>query len=253
MPLSIASLNSGSNGNCYYIGNEDDAVLIDVGISCRETERRMARLELSIRKVRAIFISHEHSDHIRGVEVLSRKHGIPVYMTLLTYSQSRMRPDPSLVRSFLAHEPVEIGSLTIHPIPKQHDGVDPCSFSVSSNGTTVGVFTDIGIACDQVAERFSQCHAAFLEANYDEKMLQDGNYPIHLKRRIRGGRGHLSNTQALETFMWYRAPFLKLLLLSHLSANNNHPQIVLDLFQPHTNGVQVTVASRHEASQVYCI
>jgi phosphoribosyl 1,2-cyclic phosphodiesterase len=253
MPLSIASLNSGSNGNCYYIGNEDDAVLIDAGISCRETERRMARLELSIRKVRAIFISHEHSDHIRGVEVLSRKHGIPVYMTELTYRQSRMRPDPSLVRSFLAHEPVEIRSLTVHPIPKQHDGIDPFSFTVSGDGILVGVFTDIGIACDQVVERFSQCHAAFLEANYDEKMLQDGNYPIHLKRRIRGGKGHLSNTQALETFMWYRAPFLKLLLLSHLSANNNHPQIVLDLFQPHANGVQVTVASRHEASQVYCI
>ncbi|NQV01705.1 MAG: MBL fold metallo-hydrolase, partial [Bacteroidia bacterium] len=214
MSLYLSSLNSGSNGNCYYVGNDDDAVLIDAGISCRETERRMARLELSIAKVRAIFISHEHGDHIRGVEVLSRKHGIPVYMTSATYMSSRMRPVATLMRSFSAHEKVQLGELTVHPFPKQHDGIDPHSFSVSCNGTTVGVFTDIGIACDEVAERFSQCHAAFLEANYDEAMLQEGNYPIHLKRRIRGRRGHLSNTQALETFIWYRSPFLKLLLLS---------------------------------------
>ncbi len=253
MSLFLASLNSGSNGNCYYIGNEDDAVLIDAGLSCRETERRMSRLELSIAKVRAIFISHEHGDHIRGVEVLSRKHGIPVYITPATYHGSRMRPDPSLVRSFSAHEAVQAGSLTVHPISKQHDGIDPYSFSVSSNGTTVGVFTDIGIACDQIVERFSQCHAAFLEANYDETMLHEGNYPIHLKRRIRGGKGHLSNTQALETFIWYRASFLKLLILSHLSAHNNKPEIVSELFAPHANGTTIAIASRYKESELYRI
>ena len=253
MPLYLASLNSGSNGNCYYVGNDEDAVLIDAGISCRETERRMAGLELSISKVRAIFISHEHGDHIRGVEVLSRKHGIPVYMSSETFRSSRIRPDATLLRFFSAHEQVQLGELTVHPIPKQHDGIDPHSFSVSCNGTTVGVFTDIGITCDHVVERFSQCHAVFLEANYDETMLREGNYPIHLKRRIRGGRGHLSNTQALEMFIWYRSPFLKLLILSHLSANNNRPEIVSELFAPHANGTQITIASRDEASKVYCI
>lgn len=253
MSLCISSLNSGSNGNCYYIGNDRDAVLIDAGISCRETERRMARLELSFGKVRAIFISHEHSDHIRGVEVLSRKHGIPVYMTPATYRSSRMRPDPAWVKSFSADGPVQIGGLTVHPVPKQHDGIDPYSFSVSCKGITVGVFTDIGIACDAVVERFSQCHAAFLETNYDETMLQEGNYPIHLKRRIRSDRGHLSNTQALETFIWYRAPFLKLLILSHLSENNNRPEIVSKLFAPHANGTTIAIASRYKESEVYYI
>jgi len=253
MSLYLASLASGSNGNCYYIGNEDDAVLIDAGISCRETERRMSRLGLSLQMVRAIFISHEHGDHIRGVEVLSRKHGIPVYITPSTYRNSRMRPDPSLARSFLAHEPVQIASLNVHPVPKQHDGIDPHSFSVTGNGVTVGVFTDIGIACDHVVDHFSRCHAAFLEANYDETMLLEGNYPIHLKRRIRGGKGHLSNTQALETFIWYRAPFLKLLILSHLSENNNHPQIVFDLFKPYANGTEVVIASRYQESELHQI
>lgn len=253
MSLYIASLNSGSNGNCYYIGNEKDAVLIDAGISCRETERRMIRLGLSLRKVRAIFISHEHIDHVRGVEVLSRRYSIPVYMTTATYLSSRIRPDPALLRYFSTCEPVQVDDFIVHPIPKQHDGIDPHSFSVSCHGITVGVFTDIGIASNPVVDHFSQCHAAFLEANYDEIMLQNGNYPIHLKRRIRGGKGHLSNNQALETFIWYRASFLKLLILSHLSANNNRPEIVSELFMPHANGTHIAIASRDEASEVFAV
>ncbi len=253
MSLYLASLNSGSNGNCYYVGNSHDAVLIDAGISCRETERRMARLGLSMGNVHAIFISHEHSDHTRGVKVLSRKYGIPVYMTALTHLNSRLRPGPSLLRTFTAHEPVHIGGLTVHPFPKRHDGSDPHSFSVACNDITVGVFTDIGMACEEVIQHFSRCHAAFLEANYDETMLQQGSYPAYLKQRIRGGQGHLSNSQALEIFTCHRSPFLKLLILSHLSAHNNHPQIVSGLFAPHANGTHITIASRYRESEVYCI
>lgn len=253
MSLYIASLNSGSNGNCYYIGNQDDAVLIDAGISCRETERRMARLGLSVQHVRAIFISHEHSDHVGGVEVLSRRYRIPVFMTSATYLSSSRRPDPALLQSFSPMEPVQVGSLTVHPIPKYHDGIDPHSFTVSSNGITVGVFTDIGMPCRHVTSHFSRCHAAFLEANYDEVMLMEGRYPIHLKHRIRGDRGHLSNHQALELFIRHRAPYLKLLLLSHLSAQNNDPAIVTGLFAPHANGTEVSIASRDQESEVYYI
>lgn len=253
MTLSIASLNSGSNGNCYYIGNENDAVLIDAGLSCRETERRMLRLGLSIGKVRAIFISHEHNDHIKGVEVLSRRYGIPVYMTTATYLSSRMRPDPALLRSFSTCEPVQVNDFSVHPIPKQHDGIDPHSFTVSCNGFTVGVFTDIGEASTHIVDHFRRCHAVFLEANYDEMMLETGGYPVHLKRRIRSEVGHLSNNQALELFLAHRAPFLKLLILSHLSANNNHPNILSSLFAPHANGTRVTIASRDEASEVFTL
>ena len=253
MSLYLASLNSGSNGNCYYIGNDNEAVLIDAGISCRETERRMARLGLSVRNVSGIFISHEHGDHTLGLEVLSRRHGIPVYMTDVTYLKSRIRPDSSLFRPFYAHEPIHVGTITVHPFPKQHDGIDPHSFSVSCNDITVGVFTDIGIACDHVVDHFSRCHAAFLEANYDETMLEEGRYPLFLKRRIRDGQGHLSNMQALEIFTRHRAPFLKLLVMSHLSANNNRPEIVSNLFTPQSNGTQIAIASRYEESGLYCI
>ena len=253
MPLYLSSINSGSNGNCYYIGTDHDAVLIDAGISCRETERRMARIGLSMEKVRAIFISHEHNDHTRGVEVLSRKHQLPVYITTQTHRKSLLWIDPLLLRPFKPHEPVSIGSLTVIPFPKRHDGIDPHSFTVTGNGITAGVFTDIGAACPHLVRNLKKCHAAFLETNYDEIMLEEGSYPLRLKRRIRGGHGHLSNRQALDIFLGYRAPFLRLLLLSHLSENNNHPQIAYDLFAPHANGTRIAIASRNEESELFCI
>ena len=253
MPLYIASLNSGSNGNCYYISDGKEAVLIDAGISCRETERRMIRLGLPIRKVRAIFITHEHTDHTRGAEVLSRKHGIPVYITGATYRNSRMNLDQDLVRTFRAGTPEEAGSLLVNPFPKMHDASEPHSFTVSAHGLTAGVFTDIGMACEHVAYHLGQCHAAFLEANYDEGMLERGSYPVYLKRRIRGMEGHLSNDQALELFTTHKSPRMQLLVLSHLSAENNHPQLVHELFSRHANGTKIVVASRHEESELFCI
>jgi phosphoribosyl 1,2-cyclic phosphodiesterase len=117
----------------------------------------------------------------------------------------------------------------------------------------VGVFTDIGAACEHVISHFSKCHAAFLEANYDETMLEEGRYPYFLKRRIRGENGHLSNLQSLEIFTRYRAPYLDLLVLSHLSEHNNHPQIVQDLFTAHANGTRIAVASRYKESEVFSV
>jgi len=247
----MASLNSGSNGNCYYIGNGADSVLIDAGISCRETERRMVRLGLSIRTIRAIFITHEHTDHTRGAEVLSRKYGIPVHITEATYKHSRMKLEPGMMKTFIPGFPLPVGLLMVTPFSKRHDASDPVSFTVTGNGLTVGVFTDIGIACNAVKQHMSQCHAAFLESNYDEQMLENGRYPVHLKRRIRGEKGHLSNDQALELFIAHRSSFLNLLVLSHLSAENNDPQRVLDIFNPQANGTRIVVASRYEESEVY--
>src|ERR1700710_143195 len=111
MSLFVASLNSGSNGNCYYVGSEREAILVDAGISCRETETRMARLGLSMRKVKAIFVSHEHSDHIRGITVLAKKYQLPVYITQATLLHGGLRLDEHLVSSFLADEPIRIGNL----------------------------------------------------------------------------------------------------------------------------------------------
>lgn len=253
MSLYLCSLNSGSNGNCYYLGNENEAVLVDAGISCRETVHRLERSGLSIKNIKAIFISHEHIDHIRGVEVLSRKYNIPVYLTASTLKQSRLRLEPRLIRQFLPLEKIKIGSLKVKPFPKQHDGIDPHSFIITSKGITAGVFTDIGMVCENLVSHIGCCHAVFLESNYDEIMLENGSYPVYLKRRIRGGKGHLSNHQALDLFLNHRAPFLKLLILSHLSAQNNNPRMVQDLFIPHANGTRIEIAQRYSETRVFQI
>ncbi|MBU9936997.1 MAG: MBL fold metallo-hydrolase [Ferruginibacter sp.] len=252
MALFIASLNSGSNGNCYYVGNSSEAVLIDVGISCRETEKRMKQLGLSMKTLKAIFVSHEHGDHIKGVSTLANKYSLPVYITGLTAGNG-----PRLIRhlskTFVANEPVAVGQLTITPFTKNHDAVDPHSFIISHQDITVGVFTDIGTVCEQVTHYFRQCHAAFLEANYNEAMLENGGYPLHLKNRIRGDKGHLSNRQALELFLQHRPSFMSHLLLAHLSKENNSPGLVESLFKENANGTEVIVASRYQATAVYTI
>jgi phosphoribosyl 1,2-cyclic phosphodiesterase len=251
MSLFITSLNSGSNGNCYYIGNREEAIIVDAGLSCRETEKRMNRLGLDIKSVKAIFISHEHSDHIFGLPVLTKKYQVPVYITERTRLNSGMQLQPHLVCAFNAYEPVEIGNMTIHAFPKQHDAADPHSFIVSTNGVKVGIFTDIGNACNNVTDSFAQCNAVFLESNYDEAMLMNGRYPYHLKQRIRGGKGHLSNKQAFELFTGCRSPFMSHLLLSHLSRENNTHEIVEGMFQPHAKMTEVVIASRYKETAIY--
>lgn len=253
MSLTISSLNSGSNGNCYYIGNEDEAILVDAGISCRETEKRMTRLGLSMQKVKAIFISHEHSDHIRGVNILSKKHKIPVYITPSTLTFSRLDLPHSPVLPFKAFEPIKIGKLSITSFPKSHDASDPHSFVIDYKGIKVGVFTDIGFVCGQLISHFRQCHAVILEANYDEELLEKSAYPYFLKKRISGGNGHLSNTQALDLFKSHKPSFMTHLLLGHLSKNNNCPLQVQELFNKHADGVEVIVASRFEETPLYHI
>ena len=227
--------------------------MVDAGISCRETEKRMLRLGLSIRKVKAIFVSHEHSDHINGIPVLAKKYQLPVYITPPTLQNGGLRLDEQLVIPFAGFQTIGIGELLVTAFPKEHDASNPHSFIISCRDIKVGVFTDIGIACEHVVHHFSQCHAAFLEANYDDEMLDKGSYPFHLKRRIRGGNGHLSNKQALELFISHRPPFMSHLLLSHLSKNNNDPKLVQELFDNCAGGVSIIVASRYKESAVYQI
>lgn len=253
MSLYVASLNSGSNGNCYYIGNGHEAVLVDAGLSCRETERRMARLSLSMKTVKAIFISHEHGDHIKGVNVLSKKYSLPVYFTEGTFRFSRLSVEKSKVKIFGADEQLSVGNLHITAFAKHHDARDPHSFVIEGHDVTVGVFTDIGNVCENLTRHFKRCHAAFLEANYDADMLENGRYSIHLKERIRGGKGHLSNDEALELFRTHKPAHMSHIFLAHLSQDNNDPELVARLFNEHAGSTEVVVASRHNETGVYHI
>ena len=253
MSLFISSLNSGSNGNCYYVGNDKEGVLVDVGISCKEVEKRMERLNLSLNKVKALFISHEHGDHIKGLQVLSKKYSLPIYITTRTLNNSHLILEESLINIFKAYEPVLVGDLMVTAFPKRHDASDPYSFVVEGNGVKIGVLTDIGSVCDHVIENFKQCNAAFLEANYDEMLLENGHYPYHLKDRIRGNNGHLSNKQALELFVNHKHENMSHVILSHLSKDNNCPILVKDLFTKHANNTKVIVASRLQESEIFHI
>jgi phosphoribosyl 1,2-cyclic phosphodiesterase len=253
MALFISSLNTGSNGNCFYIGNADEAILVDAGLSCKETEIRMQRLSLCMSKIKAIFISHEHSDHIRGLPVLAKKYQIPVYITQPTLLSSKQQIQQDLIRQFVAYVPLTVGNLNITAFPKKHDAAEPHSFTICCNDVTVGVFTDIGGHCEHVIDNFKNCNAAFLEANYDDEMLDNGRYPYFLKNRIRGGNGHLSNKQALDLFLAHKPAYMSHLFLSHLSKDNNCPKLVHDLFQSHANGTEIIVASRLQETAVYHI
>jgi phosphoribosyl 1,2-cyclic phosphodiesterase len=253
MALTLASLNSGSNGNCYYVGNADEAVLIDAGISCRETERRLKRLGLTIEKVKAIFITHEHNDHISGLHKLIKRHNIPVYVSLATRQSFSLEWSIKLSHSFSTYQPVNIGNLSITALPKYHDAADPHSFLITHQNTTVGVFTDMGRVCKHLISNFKQCHAAILESNYDEEMLESGGYPQHLKNRIRGGFGHISNKQALQLFMEHRPDFMSHLLLGHLSHHNNKPELVANMFNTVAGHTKIVIASRYRETEVFQI
>nr|WP_315422697.1 MBL fold metallo-hydrolase [uncultured Pedobacter sp.] len=253
MALYFTSINSGSNGNCYYIGNDNEAVLVDIGLTCKEVEIRMNRLGLPISKVKAVFISHEHSDHIKGVAVFAKKYKLPVYISTATLKSSRLLLDANNTFSLSHQQHIHIGDLKIAAFSKFHDAADPYSFTIECNEVRVGVFTDIGSVCDRLITHFKSCHAAFLEANYDAQMLESGKYPYFLKRRITGGHGHLSNTQALELFINHKAPYMSHLLLSHLSKDNNSAELVENLFKNVAGDTFVKVASRYEETELYYV
>ena len=248
--LEICAIAWGSNGNCYYIGNEKDAVLIDAGISCKQILLRMESKGLNPLKLKAVFISHEHRDHMRGARVMSKRLHIPVYMTSRTYMAAYNNLKPDYPKFFDAGEQIEVGKFVIHSFLKNHDASEPCSFRVEYNGKNVGVFTDIGDPCENVSAHVQRCDALFLESNYDEEMLRNGRYPFYLKQRIASEVGHLSNIQALKLIEEFAGQNLKHIFLSHLSAENNTPEIAFETFKILQNRYNVQLTSRYAAGEI---
>ena len=249
--IEICALASGSNGNCYYIGNNEEAILIDAGITCKQILNRMEQKGLNPQKIKAVFISHEHSDHVRGVRVLGKKLDIPVYMTNGTFKTLYITHQPLAVRYITPGEPIQVGAFTIHPFLKNHDGKEPASFRIESEGFNVGVFTDIGNPCINVISHLKQCHALFLETNYDEKMLWEGDYPYYLKKRIGSDVGHLSNKQAYILLRDYGCEDLKCVFLSHLSAENNTPEKAFMEMESLSCKFKIKLTSRIEPGEVF--
>ena len=248
--VELCALASGSNGNCYYIGTEDEAILIDVGVSRKQVMLRMQEKGLDSKKIKGIFISHEHADHTRGVKILGKYLNIPVYMTKGTFENTWNPNRPGAYGLFIPGESLQLGKFTIHPFLKKHDAANPCSFRVEVNGKNIGVMTDIGEVCENVSYHFSLCDAVFLESNYDKTMLIEGNYPYHLKQRVLSSVGHLSNEQAFELAKNHASPKLQHIILSHLSGENNTPEIAFNTFKSLENLYSLHLTDRKAASEI---
>lgn len=251
----ICSLASGSNGNAYYIGTKDEAILIDCGISYRQVVNRAKSACIDLRKVKAVFITHEHSDHVRGLRVFCQNFNVDCYMTKGTALKCRTFYMPQYPAKAINYgDVVNVGPFAVHCFEKPHDVEEPCSFRVQVADINIGVFTDIGCSCHGLVENLRECHIAFLESNYDEAMLWAGKYPQYLKQRVASDHGHLSNEQAAAIVRDVNPPHLHTIILSHLSADNNHPRIAHKAFDEFKEkGINIMHASRYEAGPLFAI
>jgi len=252
--LEICALASGSNGNCYYIGNDQEAILVDAGLSARQLQIRMQERGINPSTIKAVLVTHEHGDHCRGVRVFSKRLGdVPVYLTKKTFLAIRRNQQPAGAVWFDPGVPFRVGHFEVFPFAKQHDAVDACSFRIRYDDRHVGVMTDIGEPCEQVKRHFSMCDAVFLETNYDEDMLWEGPYPYYLKQRVSSAFGHLSNEQAFRLAESFAGERLKMILLSHLSAENNTPEKAFSAFHPLQKSYCIELTSRQASTRVYSI
>ena len=252
--IEFCSLASGSNGNCYYVGNETDAVLIDGGISNRRFVERAESVEVDTTKIRALFVSHEHYDHVAGLKSISHRHNIPVYFSAPTYNALSRRKRPQDYKLFDGVISIKVASnIEVFPFKKHHDAVDPYSFIVKVNDSYIGIITDIGVADSVCVDSFSKCRVVFLEMNYDYEMLQKGSYPQYLKERIHSENGHLSNTDAINLIQNHSFSGLSHIIASHISAENNSHSIIEKLIEPFANRYCIEFAPRFAAGNHYVI
>ncbi len=248
--LAIA-LQSGSNGNCIYVESEQTRVLFDAGISGLQAERRLAAFGRSICDVDALFISHEHADHIACAGIYQRKFGLPLYVTQPTLSQAaRWRALGKLadVRYFVPGEQLACGDLKVETIRTPHDGIDSTAFVVECAGRRLGLLTDLGHVFKELPQIVSSLDGILIESNYDPSLLESGPYPPRLKQRIRGNGGHLSNQEAAELLCSAASSRLVWACLAHLSEQNNTPTLAIQAHAQLVAGrVQLLAASRRGA------
>lgn len=221
--MRFASLGSGSKGNATLVQAGDTLVMVDCGFSLRETLRRLERLALRPEQLDAILVTHEHSDHCAGVAALSRRFGIPVYLSHGTAGTGRCDGSHRL-QCFNSEDTFDVGCLSVKAVTVPHDAAEPCQFLFSAGARTLGILTDLGSVTPHVLENFRRCHSLLLEFNHDLPMLQAGRYPPALKRRVGGDWGHLSNAQAAQLLRDLGGAPSGHLVIAHISENNNSRQ-----------------------------
>ncbi len=260
--MRMCSIASGSSGNCIYVGSDNHHLLIDAGISGKRVETGLKGLELSGKDIDGILLTHEHSDHIKGLGVLARKYGLPIYATPGTAEAvkgmgSLGKIDSSLFVEIHADQDFQIGDLEISPFHISHDAADPVAFRIACGKKKMAVATDLGVYTDYTIEHLKGLDVLLLEANHDIHMLQVGAYPYPLKQRISGELGHLSNETAGKLLCQVLHDDLKAVMLGHLSKENNYAELAYETVKleialgdtPYKPGdFPLSVAGREEAS-----
>ncbi|MCR4830695.1 MAG: MBL fold metallo-hydrolase [Pseudobutyrivibrio sp.] len=262
--MDFFSIASGSSGNCICVGDDSTHVMIDAGISGKRIEAGMNEYDYTTADMAGLLVTHEHSDHVAGLGVISRKYKIPIYGTAATLKAIRSMKSLGAIDDQLLHviEPDKdfvLGSLTIHPFHISHDAADPVAYRIENHNSKVAVCTDLGYYDNYIVENLKGLDAMLLEANHDIHMLEVGAYPYPLKQRILGNYGHLSNEASGKLLSQVLHDNVKHVFLGHLSHENNYPdlayetvrlEVTMDDSTPYTGAdFDITVASRSEVSQ----
>src|SRR5580692_1234594 len=233
MCVMVSMLASGSRGNCALVASARTRILVDAGISCRETFKRLKSLGEDPQSISAILITHEHSDHVYGLAMLAKKLRIPIFMTGATHAAwaramrtvNGERPQLDRLERFESGHRFQVGDIEVKPFTIPHDAADPVGFTFSAEGIKVGVATDLGYLPASVRDHLRGCDVLVMESNHDLEMLRVGPYPWSVKQRVMSRVGHLSNVALADFFSNdydNRAAFV---VLAHLSEQNNHPEI----------------------------
>ena len=253
--LSVCLLASGSKGNAIYVSDGQTSILVDAGLSGKEIERRMQAKGLAPETLQAIVVSHEHVDHVRGVGVLSRRYKLPVYISPETLKQCGQIGRLTDARFFQCGTGFRVHSLAVRPFSTTHDAIDPAGFIVEHNGIKLGIATDLGRATTLVKNQLKDCSILIIEANHDTDMLMNGPYPWHLKQRIKGRNGHLSNEDTQHLLQEVQHSGLRHVVLAHLSEINNTPDKALACTRRALGPYQfsLTVSSQDKGSDLIAL
>jgi len=253
----VCVLASGSSANCIYVASSRTRILVDAGLSGRETARRLAQAGADLPDVRAVCLTHEHDDHRSSLRLLHRRYGLAVYANRGTIEAMERGGafDEVTWNMFTTGVAFQVGDLIVEPFSVPHDSYEPVGFIISAGDRRLGIVTDMGMPTDLIRERLRSCTAVIVEANHDEDMLREADRPWPLKQRIAGRQGHLSNSQAGELLADVAGPELRSAFLAHLSSHCNRPELALHtvrraLEARGQNHVQVKLTYPDRASEV---
>ena len=227
MALSLTLLGSGSSGNATLVSDGDTHILVDVGLSGRETVRRLAQCGLSPQQISAIIVSHEHGDHCRGIAPFAKHLEVPVFITDGAYAAAGMAIEERKRQRIDSGCGFDVRGILFTPFAVPHDAADPIAFCIEKEGTKIAIVLDLGYISNLVVERLRGCDAIVLESNHDLNMLAVGPYPWSLKQRVKSRLGHLSNNAVAEYLLTEFDGRARHVVLAHLSEKNNLPELAL--------------------------